>query len=56
MVYPAYVNNSEIVKLEAFERPDVVRFVESMKHPGRIYSLRWGKCTPTVPFLLVHNL
>jgi len=41
--FPAYSNNFEIVKLEAFQRPDVEQFIEElMKDPGRIYSLRWG--------------
>lgn len=41
---PAYANNFEIVKLEAFQRRDVEQFIEEiMRDPGRIYSLRWGK-------------
>ncbi|KAF8311368.1 nucleotide-diphospho-sugar transferase [Clavulina sp. PMI_390] len=40
---PGYMNNFEVVKIEAFKRPDVVEFIdEIMKDPGRIYSLRWG--------------
>lgn len=40
---PAYSNNFEIVKIKAFQRPDVVAWIdEIMKNPDRIYSLRWG--------------
>ncbi|KAF8311369.1 nucleotide-diphospho-sugar transferase [Clavulina sp. PMI_390] len=40
---PGYLNNFEVVKLEAFKRPDVMDFVdEIMKNPRRVYSLRWG--------------
>ncbi|KAF8293598.1 nucleotide-diphospho-sugar transferase [Clavulina sp. PMI_390] len=40
---PAYSNNFEIVKVEAFQRPDIVAWTdEIMKDPDRIYSLRWG--------------
>lgn len=43
---PAYSNNFEIVKLEAFQRPDVVAWSEEiMRDPDRIYSLRWGEST-----------
>lgn len=48
--FPAYSNNFEIVKLEAFQRPDVVEFInEMMKDPRRIYGLRWGKLHPLSP-------
>jgi mannosyltransferase len=43
MGVPAYSNNFEIVKIEAFQRPDVVGWIdEIMRDPDRIYSLRWG--------------
>lgn len=40
---PAYSNNFEIVRIEAFQRKDIVEWTdEIMKDPDRIYSLRWG--------------
>lgn len=40
---PAYSNNFEIVKIAAFQQPDIVAWTdEIMKDPDRIYSLRWG--------------
>ena len=42
---PQYYNNFEIVKLEAFRRPDVQEWHdEIMKRPERIYKWRWGAC------------
>ncbi|KAF9507659.1 glycosyltransferase family 15 protein [Hydnum rufescens UP504] len=39
----SYYNNFEIVKLEAFRRPDVHRWLnELMRDPKRVYKYRWG--------------
>ena len=41
--YPGYYNNFEIVKLEAFRRPDVQEWLEEvMSDPKRAYKYRWG--------------
>ncbi|KAF9514049.1 glycosyltransferase family 15 protein [Hydnum rufescens UP504] len=40
---PSYYNNFEIVKLEAFRRPDVHKWLtEVMRDPERVYKYRWG--------------
>lgn len=40
---PSYYNNFEVVKIEAFQRPDVVAWIAAiMADPSHIYSLRWG--------------
>jgi mannosyltransferase len=42
--FPTYYNNFEIVKLEAFRRPDVRRWLdEVMSVPERVYKYRWGE-------------
>lgn len=42
-----YHNNFEIVKLEAFRRPDVMAWLdELMSVPERAYKWRWGKFFP----------
>jgi len=41
--FPAYYNNFEIVKLEAFRRPDVHKWLnEVMRDPNHVYKYRWG--------------
>ncbi|KAL5479051.1 hypothetical protein ACEPAI_2339 [Sanghuangporus weigelae] len=41
--FPTYYNNFEIVKLDAFRRPDVRAWLdEIMRVPERIYKYRWG--------------
>ncbi|KAF9514053.1 glycosyltransferase family 15 protein [Hydnum rufescens UP504] len=41
--FPSYYNNFEIVKLEAFRRPDVHKWLtEVMRDPERVYKYRWG--------------
>ena len=40
---PQYYNNFEVVKLDAFRRPDVQEWLdEIMSEPERVYKLRWG--------------
>lgn len=41
--YPTYYNNFEIVKLEAFRRPDVREWLDEVQRvPERIFKYRWG--------------
>lgn len=41
--FPTYYNNFEIVKLEAFRRPDVREWLaEVQRDPNNIYKYRWG--------------
>lgn len=41
--YPAYYNNFEVVKLDAFRQAEVRRWLEEvMKVPERVYKYRWG--------------
>lgn len=41
---PSFYNNFEVVKVQAFQRPDVVAWIDAiMVDPSHIYSLRWGK-------------
>ncbi|KAI5117395.1 hypothetical protein M0805_007786 [Coniferiporia weirii] len=41
--FPTYYNNFEIVKLEAFRRPDVQAWLNEVKRvPERIFKYRWG--------------
>ncbi|THH09095.1 hypothetical protein EW145_g2248 [Phellinidium pouzarii] len=41
--FPTYYNNFEIVKLEAFRRPDVREWLDEIERvPERIYKYRWG--------------
>jgi mannosyltransferase len=43
--YPGFYNNFEIVKLEAFRRPDVQEWLsEVMSDPKRAFKYRWGLC------------
>lgn len=44
--FPTYYNNFEIVKLDAFRRPDIRAWLdEIMRIPERIYKYRWGELT-----------
>lgn len=44
--FPTYYNNFEIVKLEAFRRPDVREWLEEVQRdPKNIYKYRWGMCS-----------
>lgn len=48
--YPTYYNNFEVVRLDAFRRTEVRRWLEEiMKKPERIYKYRWGKCQSSFP-------
>ena len=41
--FPTYYNNLEIVRLEAFRRPDVRAWLEEVQRdPKNIYKYRWG--------------
>ncbi|KLO17832.1 nucleotide-diphospho-sugar transferase [Schizopora paradoxa] len=41
--FPTYYNNFEIVKIEAFRRPEITAWLEEIqKDPLRIYKYRWG--------------
>lgn len=41
---PSYYNNFEIVKIAAFQTPEVQRFYNAiMMDPGHFYNLRWGE-------------
>ena len=41
--FPMYYNNFEMVKLEAFGRPDIRAWLEEvMSVPERIYQYLWG--------------
>ncbi|KAF9514055.1 glycosyltransferase family 15 protein [Hydnum rufescens UP504] len=45
--FPGYYNNFEIVKLEAFRRPDVQEWLtEVMRDPKRAYKYRWANAVP----------
>ena len=42
--FPTYYNNFEIVKLEAFRRPEIKRWLdELMSDPERVFKYRWGE-------------
>src|ERR1700722_5300935 len=42
--FPIYYNNFELVRLDAFRRPDVTRWLNHLTSvPERIFKNRWGK-------------
>lgn len=54
--FPTYYNNFEIVKLEAFRRPEVQMWLEEVaSDPERILKYRWGGCQCVWFILRTHS-